>query len=101
VPGKDDEKVREICYFSLIRPYLAYASSNWDHPEVGLVTELKRVQRRSTRYVKDRYDIIVSVTGLLQNLGWQSLMDHRLYFRISVFDKFQSSIFPDNVGDIF
>jgi hypothetical protein len=100
VLGKCDEKVREISYFSLVRPHLEYASSIWDPHEVGLITELERVQRRSARYVKGRYDNLASVTSLLQNLGWQSLMDRRSNFRISLLDKFQSNIFSDDVKDI-
>jgi hypothetical protein len=84
------KKVREVSYFSLVRPRLEYASSIWDPLEVGLVTELEREQRRSTRHVKGRYDNLASVISLLHNIGSQSLSDRRSNFRISLLDKFHS-----------
>ena len=48
--------MREISYFSLVRPHLEYAASVWDPHEIGLKIELERVQRRAARYVKSRYD---------------------------------------------
>jgi hypothetical protein len=69
VLGKCDEKVREITYFfSLVRPHFEYASSIWNPHEVGLVTGLERVQRRSARYAKGGYDNSASVTSLLRIL---------------------------------
>jgi hypothetical protein len=98
--GKCDDKVREISYFSLVRPHLEYAASIWDPYEIGLETELERVQRRSARYVKGRYDNFVSVTDLLQQLGWEKLSDRRLKFRLNLLCKFQTGLFSDEVDNI-
>jgi hypothetical protein len=98
--GKCDDRVREISYFSLVRPHLEYAASVWDPYEVGLEKELDRIQRRSARYVKSRYDNLVSVTDLLEQLGWESLSDRRLNIRLNLFCKFKSSLFSEDVNHI-
>ena len=98
--GKCDDKVREISYFSLVRPHLEYAASVWDPHEIGLKTELERVQRRAARYVKSRYDSLVSVTDLLEQLGWESLTDRRIKSRLNLLCKFTSSLFSDEVNHI-
>ena len=58
------------------------------------------MQRSSARYVKNRYDSLVSVSYLLDKLGWESLSDRRLKNRLNLLDKFKSSVFSDEVNNI-
>jgi hypothetical protein len=47
-----NEKVKERCYFALVRPHLEYAARIWDPEQKDLFKELNKIQRKSARFVK-------------------------------------------------
>jgi hypothetical protein len=47
-----DEKVKETCYFALVRPHLEYAASIWDHGHKDLIGRLNKLQGKVARFVK-------------------------------------------------
>ena len=59
------------------------------------------MQRRAARYTKNRYDSLVSVSDLLDKLGWESLSDRGLKNGINLSRKFKSSVFSDEVSHIY
>ena len=65
IVGKSDEKVKERCYFALVRPHLEYACSIWDPADTKNTREIEKVQRRAARFVKNCYDKKESVTSML------------------------------------
>jgi hypothetical protein len=50
-----DEKVKETCYFALVRPHLKYAARIWDPGHKDLMLRLNKIQRKDPHFVKNRY----------------------------------------------
>ena len=92
--------VKEVAYFSLVRPLLEYCCAVWNPYEKGLTLELERVQRRAARFVKGDYRFDSSVSDMIGSLGWSSLEDRRFEFRRKLFEKFLSSDLHDEIRDI-
>ena len=100
IVGRSEEKVRERCYFALVRPHLEYACSVWDPAEKCCIKEIEKVQRKAIRFVKNCYDKSVSVTEMLKNAEWESLEKRRLTLRINLLNKFRETTFSEDVADI-
>ena len=83
------QEVKEAAYKGLVCPVLDYGSSVWDPPGVVLQEELESVQKRAARFVTGNYNYETgSMTGILEQLKWESLKkrrkDNRLYCYIKV-----------------
>ena len=70
--------MKEAAYKGMVRPILEYGSSAWDpHPD-KLQEELEKVQNRAARFVTRNYvKETGSMTGILGQLKWESLMKRR------------------------
>ena len=66
------QDVKEMAYKELMRPILDYASPVWD-PHV-VQEELEKVQNRAARFVTGKFNF---ETGILEQLGWESLHKRR------------------------
>ena len=72
------QEVKEAAYKGLVRPVLDYGSSVWDLPGVVLQEELESVQKRTARFVTGNYNYETgSMTGILEQLKWESLKKRR------------------------
>ena len=72
------QEVKEAGYKTLVRPILEYRSSVWDPYSQGLQEELKKVQNRAARFVTRNYTREAgSMTGILEQLKWESLKKRR------------------------
>ena len=72
------QEVKEAAYKGLVHPVLDYGSSVWDPPGVVLQEELERVQKRAARFVTSNYNYETgSMTGILGQLKWESLIKRR------------------------
>ena len=70
--------VKEAAYKGLVRPVLEYGSSVWDPHTHGLQEELEKVQNRVARFVTGNYVFETgSMTGILDQLKWESLKKRR------------------------
>jgi ribonucleases P/MRP protein subunit RPP40 len=92
--------VKEVAYFSLVRPLLEYCCAVWNPHEKGLILELERVQRRAARFVKGDFRFDSSVSDMIKSLGWESLEDRRTDYRRRLFEKFLGSDLHDEIRDI-
>ena len=61
-----------------MRPILEYGSTVWDPHCNGLNDELENVQKRAARYVTRNYSYETSsMTGILEELKWETLQKRR------------------------
>ena len=100
IVGKSVEKVRERCYFALVRPHLEYACSVWDPADKSNISELEKVQRKAIRFVKNCYDKSISVTKLLKDAGWEPLELRRSKRRLDLLNRFKEETFKEDVVQI-
>ena len=83
----NDAKLKTTAYQTLVRPQLEYASSVWDPYTKKNIDRLEMVQRRSARYVLNRYNNTSSVSDMLNDLKWESLEHRRKAQRITTMFK--------------
>ena len=67
---------------ALVRPTVEYASSVWDPHLQKDINKLEMIQRRSARYVTNRYHNTSSVETKLQKLQWPTLEERRKKARL-------------------
>jgi len=79
--------VKTLAYTSLIRPHLEFASAAWDPYTACDINQLDKVQHHAARFVKNDYRRTTSVSGLVTDLGWQSLEDRRKNSHLALFYK--------------
>ena len=86
-----DRRVKEAAYLGLVRPLLEYASQAWDPYTCtdNLSTEIEKIQRHAAHFVTSDYQNyeLGSVTKLLEELGWKSLMNRRKVERLCLLKK--------------
>ena len=71
------QDVKEAAY-SMVRPILEYGSTVWDPHCNGLNDELENVQKRAARFVTRNYSYETgSLTGMLEELKWETLQKRR------------------------
>ena len=72
------QDVKEAAYKTLVRPILEYGSTVWDPHCNGLIDELENVQKRAARFVTRNYSYETgSMTGILEELKWETLQKRR------------------------
>ena len=70
--------IKESAYKGLVRPILEYGSSVWDPQSILLQDELEKVQKNAARFVTGNYLYETgSMTGILEQLKWESLKKRR------------------------
>ena len=81
-------KVKEQCYFTLVRPLLEYGCTAWDPYEIGHIEKLEKVNKRAARFVTGNH--LREHGNTLKNmetLGWPPLIDRRTRLKISMLYK--------------
>ena len=77
------QDVKEAAYKGLVRPVLEYGSSVWDPHTKCLQEELKKVPNRAARFVTRNYTFEEgSMTGILEQLKWESFKKRRMDNRL-------------------
>ena len=69
--------IKAICYKSMVRPILEYASSVWDPHTTANIQKLESVQRRAARFCLNDHSRYSSVTNILLSLNLPSLQSRR------------------------
>ena len=90
-----------LCYLTLLRPIMEYASIIWDPHTQANINRLEMVQRCYARFVFHDYQRTSSATEMLNKLGWPTLQECRaqakVYMMYSIKNSFvdiPSSILP-------
>jgi hypothetical protein len=81
--------MKEQACKSLVRPSLEYACSVRDpylQQDIHIYA-IERVQRRTARFVTNKYRNTSSIGNMLQHLEWRSLQDRRKDSRFNMFYK--------------
>ena len=79
--------VKDKLYSTIVRPHLEYAVAAWDPYTKKNISSIEQVQRRAARFVTNTYDRDVSVTKLLTDLKWNTLLHRREAHRLTCFNK--------------
>ena len=86
--------LKETAYFSMVRSILEYSCAVWDPHKAKNINNIENVQRRAARFVKNDYRIYlkeeqeyVSVSKMIEDLGWQDLANRRRETRLALFYK--------------
>lgn len=83
--------IKNKAYTSLVRPTVEYASPVWDPYLQKDKHKLEMVQRRSARYVTNRYHNTSSVDTMLQHLQWPTLEERRKTSRLTLLYKISNN----------
>ena len=66
------EETKSQAYFTMVRSNLDYCSTIWSPYQRDQKLQIEMVQRRSARFVTNRYRNTSSVTNMLDYLSWES-----------------------------
>ena len=75
--SNEQTKTAAYMYFSMVRSILEYCSTVLNPHTKEYINKMEMVQRRSVRYVANRYYNTSSVTSMLDHLEWESLESPR------------------------
>jgi hypothetical protein len=84
--------LKTTAYKTLVRPLLEYAPTVWDPYTKKNIRNIEMVQRRSARYVLQRYRNSSCVSDMLHELGWQSLEERRKHQRLTMMYKMHNNL---------
>ena len=91
-------RLKDTAYKALVRLVLEYACTVWDPYKEEQITKIENVQRRSARFVLNRYKRTTSVTNLLNHLGWTSLQSRRKFTRLTMMCKITNNMVQVDIG---
>ena len=75
--------MKEAAYKTLVRPILEHGSTVWDPHCNGINAELENVQKRAAQFVTRNYNYETgSMTGILEELKWETLQKRRMDNRL-------------------
>ena len=81
------EETKAQAYFTMVRSNLDYCSTIWSQYQRDQKHQVEMVQRRSARFVTNRYRNTSSVTDMLDYLGWESHETRRSKLQLIVLYK--------------
>ena len=92
--------VKVTAYKALVPPKLEYASTAWDPYLQKDILALEKVQRKAARFCTNNHHPTVSLTEMLEDLGWHTLEQRRNMNRLSLFYKISRSEASVNVPEM-
>ena len=89
------QSVKSAAYKALVRPHLEYCSTVWDPQTKVLKDKIEMVQRRSARWVMNKYRWGPNTTGptqMIHHLGWPLLETRRKVARLCLLYKMRNGL---------
>ena len=71
------KNIKDTCYKTSVRHQVEYAATVWDPHTTDNIKKVEAIQRRAARFVTGDYRYTSSVTGMIENLSWETLQ-HRI-----------------------
>ena len=84
-----DSSIKEKAYKVYVRPVLEYSAAVWDPHHAKDKEKFEAVQKRAARFVLNNYRTTSSVSGMLDQLGWETLEERRRHARIAMLTRIQ------------
>ena len=94
-----DRRTLEKSYLTFIRPLLEYGDVIWDCKTVYLTNKLESVQAEAVRVVT-RGTLLVSLSKLYAETGWEYLKDRRAKHRLTYFYKMNNGLTPGYLSSL-
>ena len=85
--SKCSTAIKAFAYLTMVRPIMEYASAVWDPFYVKDVQQLEKVQCQAARWALNDYRYTSSVTLMLKQLSWPTLMLRHRISRLSILYK--------------
>ena len=86
-------KVKEQCYFALVRPLLEYGCTAWDPYRLGQIEQLEKVNKRAARFVTgNSLREHGNTQKNMETLGWPPLYIRRSHNKLSMFYKIRNEL---------
>ncbi len=85
-------EVKRQAYTTITRPKLEYASCAWSPHTAKCKKQLESVQNAAARFCTGDYRKRQSVSGMVTNLGWDTLATRRLLQDVTLFYKIQYNL---------
>ena len=82
---------KALAFQALVRPQLEYCSTVWSPHQQNHIYSLEMVQRRAARFVLHRYGH-QSVTDMLNQLNWETLVQRRLKAQATMIYKINNNL---------
>ena len=86
-PQNCPKNLKDLAYKSILRPKLEYACSIWDPYTTGNIKTFEGVQRRSARFVCNKFSYHERVTSMSKELYWPSIQQRRAEKRMALFHR--------------
>ena len=74
--------IKSKCYLGTVRPIIECACTVWAPHIAQDINKIEMVQRRAVRFVYNKYYHSVSVSSILESLGWPTLQARRNYLKL-------------------
>ena len=96
---KLDRRSLQIIYFTFIRPILEYADVVWNNCTQYEINDLEKIQNEASRIVTGATKS-VSINSLIQETGWETLLNHRKKHKLLLFYKMKHYMSPDYLSSL-
>ena len=81
------KEIKSKAYLTLVHPILEYTSSVWDPQLIKYSDQIEKVQRAAAHWVTSDSSWSSSVTVMLNNLNWPTLLLHHKISKLQIFCK--------------
>jgi len=93
-------RAKELAYYTMVRSVMEYSCAIWDPYQKKDIDAIEKIQRRSARFVRNKFQRQESVTKLLKDLGWDLMESRREHQRLTLIFKIINGEMAVPAGDV-